>query len=79
MPHDRLTGQQLDALAKLIRMQPDGASARAARLVLVDGRSGNEAAAETGLAASSVSGAVGRIERALALARVAAGVTRGDP
>lgn len=74
MPHENLTDQQFDALARLIRMQRDQPSAQAARLVLVEGMTGAEAARRLGVTPQTVSGAVVRVQRALALARVAAGV-----
>lgn len=74
MAHAQITIEQLDAAAKLIRMA-DGKSRAAARLVLVEGMSGNDAAAHLGVTASTVSGAVQRVLRAIELARVAAGVS----
>lgn len=77
MAHEQITSEQLDAAARLIRMA-DGKSRAAARLVLVDGLSGNEAAERVGVTASTVSGAVGRVLRAIDLARVAAGGVGGN-
>lgn len=64
---------QYDAIATLIRM---GASAsnQAARLVLVDGVPRDTAAATCGVTVQAVSNAIGRIRRALGLARIAAGL-----
>lgn len=77
MAHAQITIEQLDAAAKLIRMA-DGKSRAAARLVLVEGLPGNEAAAQLGVTASTVSGAVQRVMRAIELARVAAGGVGGN-
>lgn len=77
MAHEQITSEQLDAAAKLIRMG-DSKSRAAARLVLVEGLSGDEAAERIGVTASTVSGAVGRVLRAIDLARVAAGCAGGN-
>lgn len=73
MPHDSITDEQFDAIAQLIRMQRDQPSAQAARLVLVEGMTGAEAARRLGVTPQTVSGAVVRVQRAMALARIAAG------
>ena len=68
-----MTAAQLTAIAQLIRMR-EGPSLDAARLVLVDGLTGAEAARRLGLTPTGVSSAVGRVRAAHQLALVAAGV-----
>ena len=49
-----MTGEQYDALVKLMRGDPESAGNRAARRVLVDGVSQAEARRETGASRSTV-------------------------
>jgi DNA-directed RNA polymerase specialized sigma24 family protein len=71
-----MKSEQYDAIAALIRMGAS-ASSQAARLVLVDGVSRETAASTFGVTLQAVSNAIGRIRRALDLARIAAGVADG--
>lgn len=73
-----MTTDQLAAIAQLIRMR-DGASLEAARLVLIDGITGAEAARRLGISPAGVSNAVQRVRAAHALALVAAGVATAPP
>lgn len=72
-----MTPEQFDALAQLLRLQPTSPSREAARLVLVEGVTGVEAARRLGLTQPAVSRAVSSCRRGMELARVAAGM-RGD-
>lgn len=69
---DRLTAEQFDALATLLRLR-DGPVRAAARLVLVDGDRQAEAARRAGTLPQHVYRAVKACRRGLNLARVAAG------
>ncbi len=69
-----MTRRQLDAIAQLLRMQ-EGPSLDAARLVLLDGLTGAEAARRMGITPSGVSNAVARVREGHALALIAAGVS----
>lgn len=53
-----MTGEQYDALVKLMRGKPESPANRAARRVLVDGISQAEAVQETGVTRGTVSKAV---------------------
>lgn len=55
-----ITGEQYDALVKLMRGTSESAGNKAARRVLVDGVSQAEAVRETGAARAAVSNAVRR-------------------
>lgn len=66
-----MTAAQFAALADLMSLRA-GPARDAARAVLVDGLTQATAAAQTGASRQSVSQAVGRCQRALELARVAA-------
>jgi predicted DNA-binding protein (UPF0251 family) len=63
---------EFDALAKLLRMK-SGPAREAARLVLVHRFKVGEAAWATGASQPSVSNAVARCKRGIALVRIAAG------
>ena len=65
-----MTSTQFDALSQLISLR-QSASRDAARLVLVDGLSVIEAAAQVGISQQGANQAVIRCRRALELARVA--------
>lgn len=65
------TPDQYDALVKLMRGKPDTAASKAARLVIVDGLSGADAARETGATRSTVHITVGRMKAADDLIRSA--------
>ena len=67
-----LNGEQLEALAQLLRLRAGPASA-AARLVLVDGLRPAQAAARTGCSPQSASNTLSACRRGIALARRAAG------
>lgn len=67
-----MTTEQFDALATLLRLQPTSPSREAARLVLVEGVTGVEAARRLGLTQPAVSRAVSSCRRGMELARVAA-------
>lgn len=69
---NRLTADQFDALATLLRLR-DGPVRAAARLVLVEGDSQAEAARRAGTLSQHVNRAVKACRRGLDLARVAAG------
>ena len=56
-----MTGEQYDALVRLMRGSPESAANKAARLVLVDGLTQAEAVRETGATRSTVSDAVGLV------------------
>lgn len=66
-----MTPAQFDALATLLRLQPASPSREAARLVLVEGLTGVEAARRLGLTQPAVSKAVSSCRRGMGLARVA--------
>lgn len=66
-----LSSAQFDALAKLIRMQPDSTSRLAARLVFVECLSIGDAARECSTTYNAAHQAVGRIEQAYELACIA--------
>jgi predicted DNA-binding protein (UPF0251 family) len=65
-----MTPAQFDAIAHLCRLR-QSASREAARLVLVDGLSLDDAAKRTGITLQGTSQAVLALRRALELARVA--------
>tara|TARA_R110002124_G_scaffold128157_4_gene288550 strand:+ start:4339 stop:4590 length:252 start_codon:yes stop_codon:yes gene_type:complete len=65
-----MTGEQYDALVRLMRGSPESAANKAARLVLVDGLTQAEAVRETGATRSTVSDAVGRYQDADSLVRL---------
>ncbi|NWD57120.1 hypothetical protein HX878_20530 [Pseudomonas veronii] len=65
----RMTGEQFDALVKLMRGSPTSKANRAARRVLIDGVAQVAAARELGLSAPSVSAAVKRYTAADKLIR----------
>lgn len=69
-----MTGEQFDALVKLMRGDSGSASNRAARRVLVDGITQAEAFRETGATRSGVSNAVRRYAEADELIRSVYGV-----
>ena len=69
----RMTGEQFDALAQLIRLRAGPARA-AARLVLVDGLRPAKAAARTGCSPQSVSNTLATCRRGIELARLADGI-----
>lgn len=64
-----MTGEQYDALVKLMRGDAKSGGNRAARRVLVDGITQAEAMRETGATRSAVSNAVGRYVEADELIR----------
>lgn len=64
----RLTSDQFDALAELLRLR-DSTRTQAARLMLVDGLTRDEAMAATGTSRQNVEAAVASCERGLELAR----------
>lgn len=68
-----MTGDQFDALAKLLRLRAGPASA-AARLVLVDGLRPAQAAARAGCSPQSVSNTLAACRKGIELARRAAGI-----
>lgn len=70
-----MTGEQYDALVRLMRGSPESAANKAARRVLVDGIGQAEAVRETGATRSTVSDAVGRYQDADRLIRVVYKVT----
>ena len=72
-----MTGEQFEALAKLLRLRAGPASA-AARLVLVDGLRPAQAAASTGCSPQSVSNTLSACRRGVELARRAAGTQAPD-
>ncbi len=53
-PEVRMTRKQFDVLVKLMRGQPRSAGCKAARLVLVDGLSAEDAELKTGASYSTV-------------------------
>ncbi|NDP49496.1 MAG: hypothetical protein GZ085_14130 [Sulfuriferula multivorans] len=59
-----ITGEQYDALVKLMRGSPESPANRAARRVLVDGATQAEARRETGASRSTVSITVQRYTEA---------------
>lgn len=61
-----ISPQQFEILSTLTR-RPDGPSQEAARLVLVEGRTNRQAAAETGITISGAVKAVGRYRAAINL------------
>lgn len=65
-----MTGEQFDALVKLMRGNSESAGNRAARRVLVDGITQAEAMRETGASRSAVGNAVGRYADANELMRL---------
>lgn len=67
-----MTPSQFEALAALMRLDPNARSHRAARLVLVDGLGQAEAARQTGLTPGGVCNAVRRCRKALRQAVTAA-------
>ena len=67
---DRLTNDQFDALAQLLRLRASP-SQRAARLVLVGGMTQAAAARELDVLSQSVYNAVARVRTGLELARLA--------
>lgn len=66
-----MTGEQYDALVRLMRGDPGSAGNRAARRVLVDGLSQADAAREAGAKPAAVSNAVRRYMKADSLMRKA--------
>lgn len=68
-----MTPTQFNALAQLLRMQPASATREAARLVLVEGVTGAEAARRLGITPGAVSQALAGCRKGLELARVAVG------
>lgn len=68
-----MTSDQFAALAQLLRLRP-GPAQDGARLVLVDGLRGTEAAQRTGASPSSISNTVQACRRGLELAQRAAGL-----
>lgn len=68
----RLTPDQFDALAELIRLR-GGASQEAARLVLVDGMSPSDAARQVEASPQAVSNVLASCRRGLALVLRASG------
>lgn len=68
-----MTGEQYDALVKLMRGTSESVGNKAARRVLVDGVSQAEAVRETGATRQAVSNAVGRYTEADELIRSAYG------
>lgn len=64
-----MTGEQYDALVKLMRGDAESAGNRAARRVLVEGASQAEAVRETGASRSTVSLTVKRFAEACELMR----------
>lgn len=71
-----MTGEQYDALVKLMRGDAESAGNRAARRVLVDGVSQAEAMRETGASRSTVHLSVKRYAEAYELARKAFALER---
>lgn len=65
-----MTNEQFNAIAELIRMR-NGASQKAAKLVLVNGLDNQSAAKKAKLTLGGVSNAVNRCKRALELAKIA--------
>lgn len=74
-----MTGEQFDALVKLMRGDSESASNRAARRVLVDGITQAEAFRETGATRSGVSNAVRRYLEADRLMRGVYKVEKKEP
>jgi hypothetical protein len=74
-----MTGEQFDALVKLMRGDSESASNRAARRVLVDGITQAEAFRETGATRSGVSNAVRRYLEADRLMRGVYEVEKKEP
>ena len=72
-----MTAEQFEALARLTRMSK-GARYQCARLVLVEGLTGAEAARQVGTTPSTASDAVTACRANLALARIAAGLKSGS-
>ena len=68
-----MTGEQFDALVKLMRGKPDSPASRAARRVLVDGISQAEAVQEAGITRGTVSKSVRSYTDADLLMRAAYG------
>lgn len=68
-----MTQDQFDALAELLRLR-GGAAKEAARMVLIDGLSPADAARATGISPQSVTNAVTRCRKGLALSKIVAGV-----
>jgi transposase len=70
-----MTPARFEALADLIRMRKGSPSREAARLVMVWGYSGMEAAGRTGVSKAGVYAATARIRKGLQLARQAVGLS----
>lgn len=68
-----MTENQFFAIVKLTRMQPEGTSTKAAKMVLVDRVKPSHAADACGITRVSVSSATRRVKEALELAKIAAG------
>lgn len=73
MTAQAMTEAQFAALAKLLRLRP-GTTCEAARLVLVHGRSAQEAAQVVGIEPRLVARTVKRVQDGLEVAMVAAGL-----
>jgi len=69
-----MTNEQFDALATLLRMGARGASAQAARLVLVDGLDKRSAATQCDITLDALYKCLARCEHGRILARIAAGI-----
>jgi len=67
-----MTNEQFNALATLLRMGVRGASAQAARLVLVDGLDKRSAAAQCGITLDAIRKCLSRCENGRKLAQVVA-------
>jgi DNA-directed RNA polymerase specialized sigma24 family protein len=74
MKPNKLTEHQFAALAELRGSSVDSKSTMAARMVLCHGMKNAEAQQAVGTSPQAVSNAVSRYRRALALAKIAAGV-----